>query len=118
MSLDTLLPEFILDLPQYLHSIEDLLSLLSTCRTLYRTCANPNPQIVLRLAANSGRVFFRPHPHLLIAATACQVADWAVTKDSPIPAGSRHSRRRGKFSGTRDRCRGAFLGRHSQVIHV
>ncbi|KAF8208773.1 hypothetical protein K438DRAFT_1812858 [Mycena galopus ATCC 62051] len=78
MSLDTLPPDVLLDLPQYLHSLEDLLSLFSTNRTLYRTCANPSPKIVLRLAADSGRVFFRPHPHFLIAATARQLADWAV----------------------------------------
>ncbi|KAJ6497675.1 hypothetical protein C8R45DRAFT_135609 [Mycena sanguinolenta] len=34
-----------------------------------------------RLAAASGRVFFRPHPHLLLAATARQLADWAVAED-------------------------------------
>ncbi|KAJ6497670.1 hypothetical protein C8R45DRAFT_135397 [Mycena sanguinolenta] len=81
MSLDTLPAELLLYLPQYLHSIEDLLSLFSTCRTLYRACSNPNPKIVLRLAAASGRVFFRPHPHLLLAATARQLADWAVEED-------------------------------------
>ncbi|KAJ6584690.1 hypothetical protein B0H19DRAFT_1106105 [Mycena capillaripes] len=81
MSLDTLPPELLLNLPDYLHSIEDLCSLFSTCRTLYRTCGNPDPKIIPRLAANSGRVFFRPHPHLLIAATARQVADWAVKHD-------------------------------------
>ncbi|KAF8208776.1 hypothetical protein K438DRAFT_1812863 [Mycena galopus ATCC 62051] len=81
MSLDTLSPDLLLDLPQYLHSLEDLLSLFSTNRTLYRTCANPSPKIVLRLAADSGRVFFRPHPHFLIAATARQLADWAVKED-------------------------------------
>ncbi|KAJ7202817.1 hypothetical protein GGX14DRAFT_652976 [Mycena pura] len=31
--------------------------------------------------ADSGRIFFRPHPRLLIAATARQVADWAVEND-------------------------------------
>ncbi|KAJ7857661.1 hypothetical protein B0H14DRAFT_686750 [Mycena olivaceomarginata] len=76
--LDALPAELLLDLPQYLHSIEDLLSLFSTCRALYHACANPSPNTTLRLAANSGRVFFRPHPHLLIAATARQLADWAV----------------------------------------
>ncbi|KAJ7505546.1 hypothetical protein B0H11DRAFT_1979241 [Mycena galericulata] len=81
MTLDKLPPELLLNLPHYLHTIEDLYSLASTSRTLYRTCANPNPKIVLRLAANSGRVFFRPHPHFLIAATARQVADWAVEHD-------------------------------------
>ncbi|KAJ6620731.1 hypothetical protein B0H10DRAFT_2020314, partial [Mycena sp. CBHHK59/15] len=81
LRLDTLPPELLLGLPQYLYSIEDLHSLFSTCRTLYRTCSNPDPKYILRLAANSGRVFFRPHPHLLIAATARQVADWAVQSD-------------------------------------
>ncbi|KAJ6466491.1 hypothetical protein C8R45DRAFT_1079695 [Mycena sanguinolenta] len=81
MSLDTLPPELLFDLPQYLYTIEDLCSLFSTCRTLYRACSNPNPKIVLRLAADSGRIFFRPHPHLLLAATARQLADWAVEED-------------------------------------
>ncbi|KAJ7134386.1 hypothetical protein C8R44DRAFT_870029 [Mycena epipterygia] len=77
-SLITLPTELLLNLPFYLYSIEDLCSLFSTCRTLHHACANPDPKVVPRLAANSGRVFFRPHPHLLIAATARQVADWAV----------------------------------------
>jgi hypothetical protein len=81
MSLVELPPKLLSNLPRYLHTIEDLCSLFSTCRTLYRTCANPNPKIISRLAANSGRIFFRPHPHLLIAATARQVADWAVKHD-------------------------------------
>ncbi|KAJ7725380.1 hypothetical protein B0H16DRAFT_1594772 [Mycena metata] len=81
MSLVALPAELLLDLPDFLHSIEDSYSLFSTCRTLFRTCANRNPKFIPRLAANSGRVFFRPHPHLLIAATARQVADWAVQDD-------------------------------------
>ncbi|KAJ7043876.1 hypothetical protein C8F04DRAFT_1250500 [Mycena alexandri] len=81
MSLVALPAELLLDLPDFLHSLEDLCSVFSTCRTLFRTCANPNPKFIPRLAANSGRVFFRPHPHLLIAATARQVADWAVQDD-------------------------------------
>ncbi|KAJ7481568.1 hypothetical protein FB451DRAFT_1236432 [Mycena latifolia] len=78
---DTLPFELLADLPHFSHSIEELLSLSSTCRTLYRACANPVPKEVLRLAAGSGRIFFRPHPHILIAATARQVADWAVQDD-------------------------------------
>ncbi|KAJ7094062.1 hypothetical protein B0H15DRAFT_748923, partial [Mycena belliarum] len=78
---DTIPFELLADLPHYLHSIEDLLSVSSTCRTLYRACTNPTPNDVLRLAAQSGRIFFRPHPHILIAATARQVADWAVQAD-------------------------------------
>ncbi|KAJ7645610.1 hypothetical protein DFH06DRAFT_590729 [Mycena polygramma] len=81
MSLDTLPAELLINLPNYLHSLEDLCSLFSTSRTLYRACANPEPKVIPRLAASSGRVFFRPHPHLLIAATARQVADWAVQHD-------------------------------------
>lgn len=78
LGVESLPAELLLNLPQYLHSIEDLYSLFSTCRTLYHACANTSPKTILRLAANSGRVFFRPHPHLLIAATARQLADWAV----------------------------------------
>ncbi|KAF7351135.1 hypothetical protein MSAN_01676000 [Mycena sanguinolenta] len=81
MSLDMLPLELLFDLLQHLHSIEDLLSLFSTCRTLFRACSNPNPKIVLRLAADSGRIFFRPHPHLLLAATARQLADWVVEEE-------------------------------------
>nr|GAT49266.1 predicted protein [Mycena chlorophos] len=78
MSLDSLPPELLMKLPYFLDSIEDLLTLSSMSRTLYRTCANPPPKVISQLAANSGRVFFRPHPHLLIAATARELADWAV----------------------------------------
>ncbi|KAJ6512021.1 hypothetical protein C8R47DRAFT_1064694 [Mycena vitilis] len=81
MSLDTLPAELLINLPTYLHSLEDLCSLFSTSRALHRACANPDPKIIPQLAASSGRVFFRPHPHLLIAATARQVADWAVQHD-------------------------------------
>ncbi|KAJ7644323.1 hypothetical protein FB45DRAFT_897535 [Roridomyces roridus] len=81
MALVELPAELLIDFPQYLHSLEDLLSLFSTCRTLYNACSNPDPKIIPHLAAQSGRVFFRPHPHLLILATARQVADWAVQAD-------------------------------------
>ncbi|KAJ7718107.1 hypothetical protein DFH07DRAFT_860517 [Mycena maculata] len=74
-------PELLLSLPRYLRSIEDLLSLSSTCRTLYRTCAEPDPKIIPGLVAASGRIFFRPHPHFVIAATARQLGDWAVKHD-------------------------------------
>ncbi|KAJ7070020.1 hypothetical protein C8F01DRAFT_1246171 [Mycena amicta] len=78
MLLNVLPLELLLELPSFLDSIEDLLALSSTSRTLYRTCANPRPKVLSKLAAHSGRIFFRPHPHILIAATARQVADWAV----------------------------------------
>ncbi|KAF7296469.1 hypothetical protein HMN09_01053400 [Mycena chlorophos] len=78
MSFNDLPPELLLKLPHFLYSMEELLALSSLSRALYRTCANPPPKVISRLAANSGRVFFRPHPHLLIAATARELADWAV----------------------------------------
>ncbi|KAJ6509044.1 hypothetical protein C8R45DRAFT_463599 [Mycena sanguinolenta] len=81
LSLDVLPAEILFDLPKYLHSLEDICSLFSTCRTLYRACANPSPKLVLQLAAGSGRIFFRPHPHFLLAATARQLADWAVEEN-------------------------------------
>ncbi|KAJ7175414.1 hypothetical protein C8R46DRAFT_1347158 [Mycena filopes] len=77
MSLVSLPAELLLNLPEFLHSLEDLYSVFSTCRILFLACANPSPKVIPRLAANS-RVFFRPHPHVLIAATARQLADWAV----------------------------------------
>ncbi|KAF7301265.1 hypothetical protein MIND_00691300 [Mycena indigotica] len=81
LRLDTLPPELLLRLPYFVHSIEDILSLSSTCRVLYHTCANPSPHVISKLVAESGRIFFRPHPHMLIAATARQLADWAIQHD-------------------------------------
>nr|GAT59675.1 predicted protein [Mycena chlorophos] len=78
MLLDGLTPEILMSFPSYLDSIEDVLALSSTSRALYNACANPPPKVVSRLIADSGRIFFRPHPHLLIAATARELANWAV----------------------------------------
>ncbi|KAK7063633.1 hypothetical protein R3P38DRAFT_7174 [Favolaschia claudopus] len=82
MSLESLPLDILLDLPEYLHDLEDLYSLFLTSRTLFRACANPSPKAIPRLAANCGRVLFRPHPHLLIAATARQLADWAIKSNN------------------------------------
>jgi hypothetical protein len=35
------------------------------------------PQQILRLAAASSRIFFRPSPHFLVAATARELGNWA-----------------------------------------
>ncbi|KAF7296471.1 NADPH--cytochrome P450 reductase [Mycena chlorophos] len=78
MLLEALPAELLMQLPGYLLSIEDLLTISSLSRKLYHTCANPPPKVLSRLAFNSGRVFFRPHPHLLLALTARELADWAV----------------------------------------
>lgn len=70
--------ELLLSLPQYLHNIEDFTNLSSTCRTFRRVCSDASPNTILRLAAASSRVFFRPDPHFLIAATVRQVGEWAL----------------------------------------
>lgn len=38
---------------------------------------NPNPRTVLRLAAAQDRIFFRPAPYFLVAATARELGNWA-----------------------------------------
>jgi hypothetical protein len=65
-------------LPQFLHNIEDFTNTSSSCRALRTVFANTSPNVILRLAAASSRVFFRPGPHFLVAATARQVSDWAL----------------------------------------
>ena len=37
---------------------------------------------ILRLAAASSRIFFRPSPHFLVAATARQLGQWALTNNN------------------------------------
>lgn len=68
-------------LPKSLHNIEDFTNLSSSCSTLRNACQLASPNIILRLAAESSRVFFRPDPHFLVAATARQVSDWALLNE-------------------------------------
>ncbi|KAL8694131.1 MAG: hypothetical protein Q9218_001184 [Villophora microphyllina] len=70
--------ELLLLLPQYVHNIEDFTNLSSTCRELRSVCSSTSGRTILGLAAASSRVFFRPDPHFLIAATVRQVSDWAL----------------------------------------
>ncbi|KAL8790088.1 MAG: hypothetical protein Q9213_000790 [Squamulea squamosa] len=71
-------PELLLQVPQYLHNIEDFISLSSSCRAFRKVCSDTSPKTILRLAAASSLIFFRPDPHFLIAATVRQVSDWAL----------------------------------------
>jgi hypothetical protein len=66
-------------LPSYLHSITDLYALLSTCRALYHAFAFPEVRLPPILPKLYGQPLLPPHPHLILAGTARQVANWAVT---------------------------------------
>lgn len=78
--------ELLLVLPQYLHNIEDFTNLSSSCRAFRQVCSDASPNTILRLAASSSRVFFRPDPHFLIAATVRQVSDWALLSNDNTEA--------------------------------
>lgn len=78
MEITSLPLEIIFLVPQYLHNLEDLINLSSTCRKFHAACSTTSPQVILCLAAASSRTFFRPDPHFLIAATVRQVSDWAL----------------------------------------
>ncbi|KAF4553536.1 Hypothetical protein D9617_6g092670 [Elsinoe fawcettii] len=69
--------EILISLPSYIHDIEDFTSITSTCRILRDTCQEASPNTILRLCAAKSTTFFRPSPHLLIAATARQLGSWA-----------------------------------------
>lgn len=64
-------------LPEFLHNIEDYTNLSSTCRILRVTMATALPKQILRLAAASSKIFFRPDPLFLVAATARELGNWA-----------------------------------------
>ncbi|KAL8943995.1 MAG: hypothetical protein Q9216_000704 [Gyalolechia sp. 2 TL-2023] len=65
-----------------LANIEDFKELSSTCRALRALCGCAPPNLVLRLAAASSAVFFRPDPYFLVAATADQIGRWALRSES------------------------------------
>jgi hypothetical protein len=70
--------EIIAMLPEYIHNIEDFMNISSTCSTLRTILSKTRPNQILRMAATQRRIFFRPDPHFLVAATARQVSDWAL----------------------------------------
>lgn len=74
--------ELLLQLPAYLHNIEDFKNASSTCTRLRNIFADTLPKTILRLAADSAPTFFSPHPHFLVLAVARQVATWAVAVEA------------------------------------
>ena len=73
------LPEDLLViLPDYLDSVNDLVSLIQTCHGLYRPCHNSQARLSPRLHRRGAQRALQPYPHLLIAANARTVGDWAV----------------------------------------
>ncbi|KAI1746723.1 hypothetical protein F4782DRAFT_523620 [Xylaria castorea] len=69
--------DILIILPEYLHTIEDLMNTASTCRALRAVMATATPKVILRLAVAQARVFFRPSPHFLATAAARQLGNWA-----------------------------------------
>lgn len=78
MGLLELPTELLLQLPQHLRDIEDFTNLSSSCRTFHEKLRDTSPNTILTLAAASSRMFFRPCPHFLVAATARQIGQWAL----------------------------------------
>lgn len=70
--------EVLFMLPRYLHNIEDFMNASSSCHTLRSLFAGTKPYTILNLVAAQSRVFFRPDPYLLVAATASQVGKWGL----------------------------------------
>lgn len=73
--------ELLAAIPQFIRNIEDFNNARSSCRQLRRVFDDTSPKTILRLAAASAPIFFSPHPHFLITATARQVSDWAIGND-------------------------------------
>ena len=78
MGLIDLPNELLMMLPEHLHNIEDFMNASSSCRQLRDAFAKTTPNIILQLAAAQSRVFFRPDPYFLVAATARQVGEWGL----------------------------------------
>jgi hypothetical protein len=78
MNILNLPQELIAMLPLHIHTIEDFMNLSSTCVTLRNCLSRTTPNQILRMAAAQRRIFFRPDPHFLIAATARQLSEWAL----------------------------------------
>ncbi|KAL7620912.1 hypothetical protein AAE478_008222 [Parahypoxylon ruwenzoriense] len=82
LSLLDLPHDILVMLPEFLHDIEDYMNLSSTSRALRASLAGASPNAILRLAAASSRVFFRPSPHFLVCATARELGHWARASDA------------------------------------
>lgn len=81
MQLTDLPAELIASLPNYLHSLDDLYSLIRTSRFFYNTCANTFATFPPIFAKKNGQDLLPPYPQLLLAGTARQIADWAVQSE-------------------------------------
>ncbi|KAM0692576.1 hypothetical protein Q7P36_007130 [Cladosporium allicinum] len=77
LCLQSLPPDILAMLPEFLYNIEDYTNLSSTCRIMRVTMATATPKQILRLAAAQSNVFFRPDPLFLVAATARELGNWA-----------------------------------------
>jgi len=86
MGLLDLPSELLLSLPGYISNIEDFTNTASSCRTLRTLFAQTHPNRILQLAAASSRVFFRPDPWFLVAATARQVSEWGLESEENTQA--------------------------------
>jgi len=74
--LQSLPRDILIMLPEFLHSIEDYTNLTSTCRIMRVMMATALPNQILRLAAASSKIFFRPDPLFLVAVTARELGNW------------------------------------------
>jgi hypothetical protein len=77
-SLITLPEELLVMLPNYMHNIEDYTNTSSCCRKLRAVFTDTSPSTILRLAAASSRIFFRPDPYFLVMATAKEIGRWGL----------------------------------------
>lgn len=81
MQLIDLPAELIVYLSYHLDSVNDLYSLISTSRVFYNLCANSLAALPPRFPKRYGYGLLQPHPYLLLAGTARQIADWAVQSE-------------------------------------
>lgn len=81
MALDQLPRDIIISIPDYLHTIDDLCSLLRVSRIFYDCCAASKARLPPASAFGGGNSIFQSHPQLLIAGTARSVADWVVQEE-------------------------------------
>ncbi|KAK5126678.1 hypothetical protein LTR85_009612 [Meristemomyces frigidus] len=80
MQLLDLPTDLLVTLPFYLDSMNDLSSLIKTCRGLYITCHDTKAELHLHPHRQDGQYPMQPYPHLLIAGAARRVGDWAVQR--------------------------------------
>ena len=78
MPISNLPVEILSSIPDYLDSVDDLYSLLSTSRLFYRCCAGTTAKLAPPFSTEFGQHLLPPHPHLLLAGTARQIGDWAI----------------------------------------